>query len=421
MEGALANRKNLTDRTVAALAPAAPGQRHKLADAVVPGLVVRVTDKGTKTWVLWRRWGGAANPSAKALGTYPALSLSGAREKARAWLADLERGIDPREEEARQRAADDQQRALTFEVVAEEFIRRHALRKRKGERTAREIRKELIPFWGSRPIAEVTRRDVVRLVEAVADRPAPAYARNIFGHVQTLFNWAINRGIYGLDASPCDRLRPSQLIGAKAARQRVLNDPELRALWRAIETFDYPYAPLFKLLMLTGARLKEETGARWREFDLAEGLWTIPPARFKSDAQHRIPLTEDMRVVLDLIPRFKGGDHLFTSTGGAKPVNGFSKMKEKLNAAMAEELGEQPSPWVFHDIRRTVRTRLSELRIPEPVAEMVIGHGRRGLARVYDQHAYTAEIREALEAWNTRLRTIVDPPPPNVIALRREA
>jgi hypothetical protein len=74
-------------------------------------------------------------------------------------------------------------------------------------------------------------------------------------------------------------------------------------------------------------------------------------------------------------------------------------------------------PFVIHDLRRTVRTRLSSLRIPDAVAEMVIGHGRKGLQRVYDQHKFIDEMREALEAWNARLRAIVNPPPANVAAL----
>ena len=85
---------------------------------------------------------------------------------------------------------------------------------------------------------------------------------------------------------------------------------------------------------------------------------------------------------------------------------------------MTEELGSSPVPWVIHDIRRTVRTRLASLRVSDMVAEMVIGHGRKGLQRVYDQHTYEAEMRDALELWAARLRDIVNPPPENVVELK---
>src|SRR6187200_637191 len=110
--------------------------------------------------------------------------------------------------------------------------------------TEREIRKELIAHWGERPIASITREDVVALVDAIARR-APYLAHNVLAHVRSLFNWAINRGTYGLETSPCDRLKPSALIGPKQARQRILNDDELRAVWHATEIIGYPFGPLY--------------------------------------------------------------------------------------------------------------------------------------------------------------------------------
>jgi len=127
---------------------------------------------------------------------------------------------------------------------------------------------------------------------------------------------------------------------------------------------------------------------------------------------------------LHAMPRFKRGDHLFSTTYGAKPIEGFSKIKERLDELMLDELRATHSesadllPFVVHDLRRTVRTRLSALRVPDTVAEMVIGHGRKGLQRVYDQHKFESEMREALSAWASRLRDIVEPPPANVVPLR---
>ncbi len=87
---------------------------------------------------------------------------------------------------------------------------------------------------------------------------------------------------------------------------------------------------------------------------------------------------------------------------------------------MQEALGDTFAPWRLHDIRRTVRTRLASLRVADEVAEMVIGHGRKGIQRVYDQHSYLPEMREALELWSNRLRSIVEPPPDNIVKLRAD-
>src|SRR5262249_36110976 len=88
-------------------------------------------------------------------------------------------------------------------------------------------------------------------------RPAPYLAHVVLGHLRSLFNWAINRGTYGLESSPCDRMKPAAIIGPKVPRQRVLDDPELAALWRASEALGYPFGALYRLLLLTGARKSE--------------------------------------------------------------------------------------------------------------------------------------------------------------------
>jgi integrase len=281
----------------------------------------------------------------------------------------------------------------------------------------REIRTELIPILGARPIAEITRRDIVVLMEAIADRGRTgAHARNIYAHIKTLFNWAINRSIYGLEASPCDRLQPKALFGEKRIRERVLDDDELRALWRAAGRMGYPYGSLVQFIMLTGCRRDEALGAVWSEF--GPKLWTVPAERFKQGTAHVVPLTEVMTTLLNDLPRWARGDYVF-SFSGERPYAGLSYAKAKLDREMllswralgrAQGINRRNAKiegWTLHDIRRTVRTRLSALRVPEQTAELVIGHSKRGLVRVYDQHKYIDEMREALEAWNAKLESIV--------------
>jgi integrase len=240
---------------------------------------------------------------------------------------------------------------------------------------------------------------VVELIEAIVDRPAPRHAHTIFSHTRLIFNWAINRGIYGLETSPCDRLRPIQLIGPKRSRERVLDDTELRALWQA--TDHYPYGLLTRMLLLTGGRLNELARARWSEVDFVRRTLTVPPERFKANSVHVIPLSDDAIVLLQALPR--RGDFIFTSSG-ARPVGDFFAAKRALDRALGDV-----APWQFHDLRRTFRTRLAELRVPDNVAELAIGHAKKGLRRVYDQYAYSDEIRAAMNLWAARLRTIINP------------
>jgi integrase len=409
----------LTDRKLKALErrPAAPGKSYDVRDGVVPGLHVRVMPSGMRTFVLVARYAGSKNPTRRALGSYGELSLEQARQKARHWLNLIGRGVDPKHEEERERQAALRQQKNSFAAVAEEYIRRHVTTLRRAAVVERELRREFVDRWGDRPITDITQHDVVAVIDAVVDRGAPYQAHIVFGHVRTLFNWAIARGVYGLDRSPCDRLRPAAVIGKKLARQRILSDAEIRAFWGATEAMGYPYGALLRFLLITGQRKSEVAGARWSEFDLDRRLWVIPAARMKANAAHVVPLSDEAMRILDGLPAFRPPHHLFSMTFGAKPVNGFAKAKHRLDQEMAKRLPAKPDPFVVHDLRRTMRTHLSALPVPELVRELVIAHTKPGLHKVYDQHAYLAEKQHALALWAARLRDIVEPPPANVIPM----
>lgn len=412
--------RKLTDASIAKLKNAPKGKRYAIADAQVPGLKVRVTDKGAKSFILWRRYNGAKNPAARLLGKAGTITLDQAREKAREWIKMIERGDDPRVIERRARDANQDQNAITFRVVFEDYLKRHVKKLRKAADIEREMRKDLLSRWHDKPLHEISRRDVVRMIEAVTER-GPYQAHNVLGHAKTFFNWAIVHD-YGIEVSPADKLKPKALIGSKVPRQRVLEDREIKEFWRASGRLGYPFGTLFQLLLLTGQRRSEIGEARWREFDLRKRILTVPSERFKSDSIHLVPLTDDMMALLETIPRWNAGDCLFSTTNGTTAINGFSFQKSKLDGIMTGALGDfKMKPWVLHDLRRSVRTRLSALKVeenvdgrkrqrrlvPDEVCEMIIGHGRKGMQRIYDQHDYLDEMREALEAWNARLREIV--------------
>jgi len=421
----------LTDRKIRSLKSARNGKPYDVKDSEVAGLRVRVLGGDLRTFVLLARYPSSPHPTRRALGSYGELSLEEARDKARDWRKLIRRGVDPQVQEERDRQAQRRQQRITFAAVAEEFIKEKLPAERKGREVERDIRREFIPAWGRRPVTEITAADVRDIVKAAKDRGAPYQAHNLLTTARRLFAWSIDQQIYGIETSPCERLKPKAIIGKKVFRTRILDDTELHAFWRATRHLGYPYGPLFRMLALTGQRKSEVAEARWSEIDLAKKLWTIPAERMKADAAHVVPLSDDVIALLRSLPRFKKGDHLFSTTFGVKPVNGFSKAKERLDdrmvrswRALARSRGEdhhklQIEPWVIHDIRRTMRTGLSALPVPDLVRELVIAHTKPGLHRVYDQHAYLDEKRRALDLWAARLRSTVEPMPSNVIALAR--
>jgi integrase len=411
-------KKTLTDRGIAALKPK-PGRRYDLWDAVVPGLAVRVTETGHKSFVLVTRYPGATAPTRRSLSEVGAITLSDAREQARTWLAQVKTGIDPKIAAARDRHAKLLAANHTFEAVAERFIAAVLPAQRRGYAVERVIRKDILPFWKTWPIADITHHEVRDVIRRVVERGAPGSARDIHAAVRAIFSYALN--VLGvIEVSPAAAIKPTQIIGKKAIRTRVLDDSELRKLWRVAGEIGHPFGDLVGLLMLSGVRLREASDATWDEFDLEQRLWTIPPERFKSGedgAPHVVPLSADAMKILADLPRYTRGKHLFSTTFGKKPIAGFSKAKQRIDRLMGDGIAR----WTFHDIRRTMRTRLAELQIPDHVAELCIGHARQGVARIYDRHRYITEMREAFDRWAARLRSIVVPPPDNVVPLLHKA
>jgi integrase len=241
-----------------------------------------------------------------------------------------------------------------------------------------------------------------------------------------------------IDASPYASLDKKLVLnGAKLApRQRVLSDEEIFAFWRATRRLHYPERQLYQLLLMTGCRWSEVNGASWSEFrpELrkvlrdykasgkridwatvpdAHKLWTVPADRFKSDQVHTVPLTNAMCELLATLPM--KGPFLFSFDGGDAPMWAQSRTKATIDAhmvnilkAMARKRGDDADEvtlphWVNHDLRRVVRTKLSDFDVDDVVAEMVLGHGRKGIARVYDRAKRLPQIRAALTKWNSRL------------------
>jgi integrase len=403
-------KRTLTDTFIRALRPAPAGKRAEFWDLRVPGFGIRVTARGTKTFVLYTRLPTTRLPARLKLGDASKMGLAAAREKAKAWLDLIEQGKDPREVAEAARLAEQRALRVTFGVVVEDWLREVVRgRQRQARAVENDVRRGLLSHWGNRPITEITARDVRDVIGKVKVH-APASAHNLLGHAKRLFAWAVEQD-YGLAESPATSLRPKKLIGAKVTRNRVLDDTELRAMWRAAGTLGYPYGPIFKLLALTGQRKSEVARARWREIDLHKKVWLIPAERMKGGAAHLVPLVDDALAIMAELPEFGKGDHLFSTTFGSKAVGGFGRAKKRLDAAMATELGRPIDPYVVHDIRRSVRTNLSALPITDKVRELVIAHAQPGLHKTYDLHSYRDEKYQALELWAARLRKIVSLPP----------
>jgi integrase len=262
------------------------------------------------------------------------------------------------------------------------------------------LHRQLVSRWGNRPIVDISRSDVIGMIEAIADTH-PASARQTWLYTRRMFGWALNRDV-GLTASPCDRVRLADLMVLPKARERVLDADELRAIWRGTSD-EFPFDPFVQLLILLGCRRGELAGMRRNELDLANGIWQLSGERTKNEQPRAIPLPRQAVAIMASLPTF------------TRPIFGFTRRKERLDRRLG---AAAPVSWTLHDLRRTMRTHLSALPISGVVAELMIGHAQRGVRAVYDRYGYLAEQRSGFELWAARLRDLVEPPPENVVLLR---
>lgn len=435
-------KKVLTDRALKALKPAPEGKRYIVWDAQQPHLAVRVTDRADAarkaasiSFIVVRRSPGHRNPITHVLGRYPAVTLANARERTGPVLEMLGQGKLPKEVEAEQRADEAKKRADTFGAAVAVFIadqEKAGLRSWAGTESV--LRRDFLgqrrkvtksngkrfiewpngpdPIWREKPILEIKKSDVVARLDAIKAARGKFAARNALAAVRKFFNHCADGERFGVETSPCANLRDKS-IGIKRKdlkRKHVLNDEDLADVWWAAAATAYPYGPLVRELMLTGARLNELAKARKPELDRRLDLLALPPDRYKTDSAFEIMLTPEAMAIIDKMPKVLG-TYLFSTTGGKRPISGFSKMKKRLDKLIAERRAAENRPpihpWKHHDLRRSVRTRLPELGIERAIAELVIGHQRSDLDQVYDQYSYRPQKRDALKRWAKALMEIV--------------
>jgi integrase len=367
-----------------------------------------VQPSGAKGWAV--RYRHAGTPRKHTLGAYPAIDLKAARDLASKALRAVAEGRDPGREKIQERAA----KPDTVETVARQFIERHCKRSNRP-RTARETQRLLdlhvLPRWRSRLLREISRRDVLDLLDRIVDGGKPIAANRTFSAVRKMFNWAVARDI--INTSPCAGVKPPT---AERSRDRILTDSELRDVWHATIKIGGPFGALVRLLVLTGQRRDEVAQARWSEVDLDRRMWTLARERVKNDTPHDVPLSKSAVAILQALPRI-GNEYVLTTNGEA-PASNYAKNKRRLDALLPDDM----LPWRLHDIRRSVASGMARLGVSLPVIERVLNHRSgsfAGIVSVYQKYDFADEKRQALEAWGHHVERLVSGKPATVVALGR--
>jgi len=384
--------RTLTATAVERIRVPATGQADHF-DQGYPGLALRVSYGGAKSWVYFYRLFG--KQKRLTLGRWPSMSLSAARDAWRNARTTIDKGENPQH----QRPA----AANSFAAVADEWLKRDQAHRRSCAATQRLIDRCAKPVWEGRRIATIGRRDINDLIDSVADRGAIVMARRLHAHLHRLFRWAVGRGI--LETNPMAHLPKP---GSEVPRDRALTDPELAQVLKNVTQLRPPFGPIFQLLILTGARRSEITALRWSE--IKDDTIILPRDRTKSGKAHSIPLSPQVVDIIKQLPRIGPRDFVFT-INGRNPVTDLAASKEKLDGLI------NIPAWHTHDLRRTVATGLQRLGINLQVIEAVLGHvggSRSGIVGVYQRYSFDAEKRIALEAWAREVERIIDGEPAKV-------
>ena len=438
-----------------------PNKRLEIPDAKMSGLYLVVQPSGAKSWAYRYRADGKpkkltlgrllilgdkdAEPREPILGG--ALTLTGARRLAMEAANKVLQGADPAGEkkraDARAKAGLDDRD--DFAAVAIQFIERDQRPKnRSWQETARLLgivadhdseflvvaKQGLARHWKDRKVQDITRRDIIELLDDVADKRGKIVANRTLAAVRRMMNWCVERDI--LAVSPA---REVKAPAPEIARDRVLNDDEIRWLWTACDEIGFPFGPAVKLLLLTGQRRDEVGKMQAKELRRQDRLWIIPRGRTKGDREHDVHLSDPSIVVLDGVKRIAGPQGYIFTTNGESAVSGWSKAKDRLDKAMlrfareeAIAAGRDPdeieiSDWRLHDLRRTAASLMARIGIAPHVIEKVLNHKEgstiRGVAAVYNRYSYADEKRSALDALSRFVGGLIDgKDASNVIDLR---
>lgn len=411
-------------------------EREGYRDAVVVGLELRVTKNGSKTWAILYRRKSDGRRRRFTLDTFPAMSLDAARTRAKCELAAVARGADPAG------GVQERKEALTFRELSEEWRVRHGL-PNKGYRTLKDdvsmLSRHILPDVGEMKAGEITKRDLIRLLDKAAAAPdarrklpkkAPRRtsqrANKVFELVRSIFRWAVGRDLITID--PTSGMSPP-LRKAKP-RERALSYAEIAAVWKALESApekkadygegDFPMtkatALALKIALATGQRIGEVTGIERAEYDLAGDapLWTVPGNRSKNGEQNRVPLSPLAVQLFQEAEKLAGGaPWLFPSP----KLSRSGKLRGPIDAHAPTKALERARDKIavasfrVHDLRRTAATRMAELGISPHTIGLVLNHvsARSGTitSAVYVQYSYDKEKREALGAWGAALERMI--------------
>jgi len=380
-----------------------PGKRAIIYwDRVLPrfGLLIRLDTKEIlrRSYLVQYRVKGTKQGRKTKLGDFELMTVDAARKAAVEILEKVTAGSDPvAEEQAKEQA-------LTFEVAVDQYLKFKSKKLRPSSFRLAKLYltgDKYFPGFRKKLLGSVNRTEIVARLTFIDGNSGPDTASRCQAWLSAFYTWCLESGL-------CEKnpVLETRTFEGGEARDRVLDESEIRAVWNATGGND-DFHKIVRLLLLTGCRASEIGGLRWSELDMEAGVLTLPKERVKNKHEHKLTLPPLAMDILRSVPKRVGRDCLF----GERTDAGFTawQYKDSLGDGIEKE-------WRLHDLRRSVATHMCEIGIAPHIAEAVLNHvsgHKGGIAGIYNRAEYKPQVTHALAKWAERIKSIVDGTPNN--------
>ena len=397
-----------TDRQIKSLKP--KEERYEVWETNGKGFGLRVAPTGRKSFIFLYKFQGTSRRIT--FGHYPKISLAVAHSAHANSRQLLEGGSDPATVE--QDAKEESRRSPSIRRLVEEYIEKYAKpRKRSWKEDERILNKDVVSRWGKKKAQDITRRDIILLLDEIVERGASIQANRTLAAIRKMYSFAMGRGI--LDSSPCVAIpSPSK----ENRRDRVLNEEEVRTFWERLDSAkrEKTTALALKLQLITSQRKGEVAGAEWKDFDLKNSWWTIPAEKAKNGFPHRVPLSSLAMEILGELGQMTGdSEWLFPSPRDRQHIAETSiDHAVRINADHFKI-----AHFVPHDLRRTAASMMTGSGVQRLTISKILNHVESGVTAVYDRHGYDKEKQVAINSWANKLESILTGKQSKVINLNR--
>jgi integrase len=389
----------MTDIWLSNLRPDSRTRQYR--DNQAPGLTLRISPLGKKTWCLCYRMRGEGSkgPRRFKLGELQYMPLKAARKAANAGMRLVKAGIDPAYQQQQEMMAETLSEALQ-DYYVRGIHRLKSLKQIKGY-----LARHMEPVFGRRKLRTITRRELRYHFECMALK-TPIAANRIMAHMSAFFNWAVDQEL--LPGNPIARMRkPSP----ENRRDRVLSAVEIRRLWES--GGGGKGLTMLRLILVTAQRPGEVVNICWSEIDLDEGWWTIPAKKAKNGLAHRVPLNALAVEILQNCPQtsqyvFPGRDDM---EGPMSPIT--------LHHAVKTVESDSMEHFTPHDLRRTAASHMASAGVQRLVVSKILNHVESGVTATYDRHSYDREKLQAMTTWEQKLQSILTGKKADVVNLMK--